>query len=232
MLWASGMDPLGCGDLLDLCCDPVRRRWFLLVRAMEHLSLEDAVTLAERIEAFLSAGPSEPPVECGAPTPQSEQEVIAPSAPAAPLVTSPVASARAQDDKVPPTPLADRVELLSRLAEGASDADIIAEFGLTKRQIVGLRLQMGHMTGDGASAEEVVRFLRQQGDVVTGQAQDGFLVNGRLRLTYDDLVGRANHIRARHGKMLFTADRRNSDEIVANRERSIRTRPPVSPRDR
>ena len=226
------MDPLGCGDLLDLCCDPVRRRWFLLVRAMEHLSLEDAVTLAERIEAFLSAGPSEPPVECGAPTPQSEQEVIAPSAPAAPLVTSPVASARAQDDKVPPTPLADRVELLSRLAEGASDADIIAEFGLTKRHMVGLRLRMGHMTGDGASAEEVVRFLRQQGDVVTGQAQDGFLVNGRFRLTYDDLVGRANRIRARHGKMLFTADRRNSDEIVANRERSIRTRPPVSPRDR
>ncbi len=231
MLWASGMDPLGCGDLLDLCCDPVRRRWFLLVRAMEHLPLEDAVTLAERIEAFLSAGRSEPPVE-GAPTPQTEKELIAPSAPAAPLVTSPVASARAQDDKVPPTPLADRVELLSRLAEGASDADIIAEFGLTKRQIVGLRLQMGHMTGDGASAEEVVRFLRQQGDVVTGQAQDGFLVNGRFRLTYDDLVGRANRIRARHGKMLFTADRRNSDEIVANRERSIRTRPPVSPRDR
>jgi hypothetical protein len=226
------MDPLRCGDLLDLCGDPVRRRWFLLVRAMEHLPLEDAATLAERIEAFLSAGRSEPPVKRGAPTSRSEQEVIAPSAPAAPPVTSPVASARAQDDNVPPPPLADKPELLSRLAEGASDADIIAEFGLTKRQLVGFRLQMGNITGDRASAEEVVRFLRQQGDVVTGQARDGFLVNGRFRLTYDDLVERANRIRARHGKKLFTADRRNSDEIVANRERSIRKRPPVSPGDR
>jgi hypothetical protein len=52
--------------------------------------------------------------------------------------------------------------------------------------------------------EEVVRFLRQQDDVVVRQNDREFLVNGRFRLDAAQLVERANRMRARHGKPAFS----------------------------
>jgi hypothetical protein len=46
-------------------------------------------------------------------------------------------------------------------------------------------------------ADEVVRFLRQRDDVVVQTGDGAFMVNGRFRETLEELVERANRIRAR-----------------------------------
>jgi hypothetical protein len=45
--------------------------------------------------------------------------------------------------------------------------------------------------------------LRQQDDVVVAQEKGEFLVNGRFRMRLEELVTRANRIRARQGKSKF-----------------------------
>ncbi len=56
-----------------------------------------------------------------------------------------------------------------------------------------------------ASAEEIVRYLRQQDDVVVPQDEGQFLVNGRFRLGLAELISRANRMRNRQGKPEFSA---------------------------
>jgi hypothetical protein len=55
------------------------------------------------------------------------------------------------------------------------------------------------------SVDDVVRYLRQQDDVVVAQGDGEFLVNARFRLSLTELVGRANRMRARQGKPEFGA---------------------------
>jgi len=61
--------------------------------------------------------------------------------------------------------------------------------------------------------DEVVRYLRQQHDVVVADGLGMFLVNGRFRLDVDQLQHRANRMRQRQRKPEFqigerlTADR-------------------------
>ncbi len=50
---------------------------------------------------------------------------------------------------------------------------------------------------------EVVRYLRQQDDVVVHQGNGMFLVNGRFHLRTSELVDKANRIRQRQNKPLF-----------------------------
>jgi len=54
-----------------------------------------------------------------------------------------------------------------------------------------------------AIPENIVRFLRQQDDIVVPQADGAFLVNGRFRLALPELVSRANKMRRRQGKPEF-----------------------------
>lgn len=52
--------------------------------------------------------------------------------------------------------------------------------------------------------DDVVRFLRQEGDIVVRAGEHQFLVNGRFRLCLEEMTERANRMRARQGKQLFT----------------------------
>jgi DNA-binding NarL/FixJ family response regulator len=54
---------------------------------------------------------------------------------------------------------------------------------------------------------EVVRYLRQQDDVVVHQGNGVFLVNGRFRFETSELVDKANRIRQRQNKPLFIQER-------------------------
>jgi len=51
--------------------------------------------------------------------------------------------------------------------------------------------------------DEVVRYLRQQDDVVVPQGPGEFLLNGRFRMETTELVSRANRMRSRQGKPAF-----------------------------
>jgi hypothetical protein len=54
-----------------------------------------------------------------------------------------------------------------------------------------------------ATQEEVVRYLRQQDDVVVPQGDGAFLDNSGFRLLFAELVNRANRMRVRQGKPHF-----------------------------
>lgn len=54
-----------------------------------------------------------------------------------------------------------------------------------------------------ARADDVVRYLRQQDDVVFPAGDGAYLVNARFRETLEQLVTRANRIRARRGLASF-----------------------------
>jgi hypothetical protein len=54
-----------------------------------------------------------------------------------------------------------------------------------------------------AGQEEIVRYLRQRDDVVVPDGANAFLVNGRFRLNFDEILARANKMRERQGKPLF-----------------------------
>jgi hypothetical protein len=117
-------------------------------------------------------------------------------------------------------PAEHRDRLLDRLAQGAKNAELAAEFGVSLRQVQGLRMgcareiarhrdQVGkesartEPTSLPSSVEEIVRYLRQQDEVVVAQPNGDFLLNGRFNLTLADLLARANRMRARQHKPSF-----------------------------
>ena len=109
--------------------------------------------------------------------------------------------------------------LITRLAEGAKNAQLATQFSLSPKQVQGVRIgcareiaKRREQTGASArpsesdftfSIEEVVRYLRQQDDVVVAQENGEFLVNGRFHMAVSDLVGRANRMRSRQRKPVF-----------------------------
>ncbi len=112
-----------------------------------------------------------------------------------------------------------RVELLERAAKGANNAELAAEFGLKPRQVQGLRMVAARTkrastapvtrapvtpaSAISATADEVVRYLRQRDDVVVPESSGTYLVNGRFRLDLAELVAKANRARDRENKPLF-----------------------------
>ena len=107
---------------------------------------------------------------------------------------------------------AERDRLLDRLAQGARNAELSGEFGLTPKQVQGVRMGCAReiarrrerlsepvpaqIAMPEASIEEVVRFLRQQDDVVVPQENGTFLVNGRFQMSLSELAVRANRIQS------------------------------------
>src|SRR5438874_2175222 len=59
------------------------------------------------------------------------------------------------------------------------------------------------VTTPTSSIDEIVRYLRQQDDVVVPQEDDGYLVNGRFRMSAAELTLRANRMRYRQGRPAF-----------------------------
>src|SRR5438874_12928850 len=103
--------------------------------------------------------------------------------------------------------------------QAAKNAEVAAEFGMSLRQVQGLRMgcareiarrrdQLGNgsalePTSLATSVEEIVRYLRQQDEVVVLQPNGDFLLNGRFNLTLADLLARANRMRGRQHKPSF-----------------------------
>jgi DNA-binding CsgD family transcriptional regulator len=111
-----------------------------------------------------------------------------------------------------------RQELMIRMAKGASNAELAGEYGISPRQVQGIRMIAARTKGKrpqvstaapgpaapaAAGLDEVVRYLRQQDDVVVPQGPGEFLLNGRFRMDTIELVSRANRMRSRQGKPAF-----------------------------
>ena len=207
---------------------PVSRRLWLLSEALRSVPLDRAIELARAADHFIVAGPL-------------VTTSIAPAAPEAGRVNEPHRSDTATPDasraKAPgmksPAGLLltpeQRDQLLNRLAEGATNGALAAEFSITPRQVQGVRMGAAREIArrarartepaeraapaptepaDAAAAvytspEDVIRYLRQQDDVVVPQEDGSFLVNARFPLGLAELVARANRMRARQSKPEF-----------------------------
>jgi DNA-binding CsgD family transcriptional regulator len=219
----------GQSELLDRLGDAATRRCWLLVKAVESLPLDRALELARDAEAFVTglsletrpldarsaANPAAAPGSaCGV---QSRDEIS---------LSAPANSTSPKRDSLA-LPAEKREKLLERLAAGCTNVELAAEFDITPRQVQGLRIssfakRQRSISQIEASIQEnnftittkttndylrhlneIVKYLRQQDDIVVRQADGVFLVNGRFRMSLTELTDRANRMRRRQGKPEF-----------------------------
>jgi DNA-binding Xre family transcriptional regulator len=190
--------------------DIPHRRWWLLCKALECSPLKDALELARAADEFLTDAPPGIPLN-----PPDEARALGRS-------DEPACREEARQSGHTGLSLSatDREELLDLLARGAKNAELAHRFGLTSRQVQGIRMgsarriskrrQEAAIQQDAevseslpAFVDDVVRFIRQQDDVVVPHGNGEFLINGRFRLGIAELVDRANRIRVRQGKPKF-----------------------------
>jgi hypothetical protein len=231
-----------CGDLGAFLKDARYRRSWLLIKASNCATLDRALHLAKSCEEFISSTAGERCSDLAV----LQENVAASQGSEQKSQTAPDASGTPDE---PTTPKAtrsnlsapEREGLLRRLAEGAQNAELATELGLSPKQVQGIRMGcareirrrrerreiesgISHAATITASIDDVVRYLRQQDDVVVPQEDGIFLVNARFRLPGADLVTRANRMRVRQRKPEFELHGRSPmavDAIVsANAHRS------------
>jgi hypothetical protein len=133
-------------------------------------------------------------------------------------------------------------QILEAINAGATNRELADRFGLTMRQANGMRIGLGRRkprtsaasepAGDGVdrpergepelgrkdapaeTIEDVVRFLRQLGDVVV-RSGDNYLINSRHVVTPAELVERANRKRVDRGRRPFSVDSRGDRPSAA-----------------
>jgi hypothetical protein len=207
----------------ELLGEPERRRCWLLWKALECSPLDQAIDLARAADQFVTDAPaagrvgdaSIQPIPASLPQPSSEL-----TRPSLDVTSSPETPASQKRSRLA-LPLERREQLLQRLAQGARNAELASEFGLSKQQVQGIRMGSARQikkrlhtvdeqeqglqpTSDlSASVDEIVRYLRQQDDVVVRQDGGEFLVNARDKLPLEGLISRANRMRTRQGKPEF-----------------------------
>jgi DNA-binding CsgD family transcriptional regulator len=205
-------------ELPKIADEPTTRRLWLLSKALKSVPLDRAIELARTADEFLTAGQMvQRTIDVTERKPASKGEPVQAAQHPTPEAPS------TQEPKARQTGLAlslePREQLLDRLAVGATNAELAREFGLGARQVQGIRMGAAREIANRrnrqskplvpraedtpASPEEVVRYLRQQDDVVVPQDEGEFLVNGRFRLTLAELLSRANRMRSRQGKPEF-----------------------------
>ena len=202
-------EPIG----LPLPRTAMERRIWLLSEALRSGPLDQALELARRAELFIT-GP-EPETESDA-SPEGISPDKAAEAAASPenrVVERPAEAA----SKLALSP-EQRNKLLNRLVQGARNTELAAEFGILPKQVQGIRMGSAREIAkrrtaeagpipvsqrEAGSADDVVRYLRQQDDTVVPDGNDVFVVNGRFRLKLEELVDRANKMRRRQGKPEF-----------------------------
>src|SRR5207248_10300741 len=208
-------------DPIRLLDNPPARRLWLLQEAMRSVPFDRAIELARMAEVFVAGSAADASTRRAAipaTTPSENPELaekVASTGAALP------ADRRAQRGGLDLSNER-RDRLLDRLAEGARNVELAAEFGISAKQVQGLRMgcareiarrraaladqssnQDDQDSTAATSIEEIVRYLRQQDDVVVPQEAGGYMVNGRFRMSAAELMARANRMRSRQRKPAF-----------------------------
>ena len=201
-------------ELATVFTEPVLRRCWLLNKALESAPLDEALRLARAADEFLSVNqanaqalPNEPASPDSSST--SPNQAAQPAS-ALPIAASPGDQAEQGAGPISATDhvayAADIVESPSPMEndthEDASNRSGIEEAG-TEPEDSGPQAAMTSGLAVLAGMEDIVRFLRQQDDVVVSAGTATYLVNGRFQLNSKELLDRANKIRDRQGKPQF-----------------------------
>jgi hypothetical protein len=214
--------PLELNRLMD---SPAARRLWMLYNALGSLPFDRAIEMARAAEAFVvGMEPDNSVAETVAngaqPHPDGREtieEIQAALRSNVSVGTEPAATKRhalALSEE-------QRVRLLARLAEGAKNSELAAEFDLTAKQVQGFRMGCAREIAERrvryatdaafvdqepantTPVEEIIRYLRQQDDVVVPQEDGSYLVNARFRMSPSELTNRANRMRTRQRKPVF-----------------------------
>jgi len=210
-------------DLSALAKDASHRRIWFLSKALESEPFDRALELARAADEFVAGMPSEEPTHSGEALTETST-TMGQEKPVSELEGAPDTAKRSQTT-TPRAQLSNehRERLIDRLVAGAKNSEIATELGLSSKQVQGFRmgsareiasrrerLQQQH-SSEAASADEVIRYLRQQDDVVVPQGNE-YLVNGRFQLSLPGLIERANKMRDRQGKPHFKGGAPNGAE--------------------
>jgi hypothetical protein len=210
-------------ELESIFAEPELRRCWLLSKALESASLDEALRLARAAEGFLGAGqPSALPHERGHENGHALTErLLSGPPPVQPLVgfpMTPFPRDRADEQWILPSVelevgAASAMDHIGELAgtlgnagvgghrpdEEVAHEDDVEDEPADSAPQVSITSDLAVLAG----MEDVVRYLRQQDDVVVSAGTDVYLVNGRFQLSSAELFVRANKIRRRHGKPQF-----------------------------
>jgi len=210
-------------EVTGLLENPPARRLLLLLKAVQDAPFDRAIELARIAEVFVTG--SQELLDVSVPLPntashevEENSEDICNSLSNSVLAKEPVSADRSSVA----LSIDQRERLLMRFAGGARNAELATEFGLSPKQVQGIRMgcareiakrrdQLSKTVAEAeqndvvapVSVDDIVRYLRQQDDVVVPQENGDFLVNGRFHMPFADLVGRANRMRERQGKPKF-----------------------------
>ena len=201
----------------------VERRSWLLYEALRSATLDEAIELACKADAFIMGTPAKE---------EQARRVVGPEPHEQPIGNQAQNEPQRKQQSNPKGRLSlsadQRDRMLDRLAAGMKNADIAEEFGISPQQVQGVRIgsareiavrrQRSHNAPtpeitSTASVQEVIRYLRQQDDVVVPQEDGHYLVNGRFRMGPDELVDRANRMRSRQGKPEFNSGSHSSGSV-------------------
>jgi hypothetical protein len=210
-------------DIHELIRDPAARRLWLLYNSAKFLPFGDALELARAADRFVSASiPESPAAEASsaAMQPNMRNPMVEANAADIPDGTDAAAHKLTTARNAPVLSGDQRDRLLTCLAEGAKNAELAVEFGVSPKQVQGFRIGCAREiarrrayakngfenkpeAAPTAIIDDIVRYLRQRDDVVVPQEDGGYLVNGRFRMTASELVVRANRMRTREKKPTF-----------------------------
>lgn len=190
-------------DLTEIFSQPVLRRCWLLNKALENASFDEALKLAQVADEFLCADKLEASASIPTkPVVRSSQgphyASLLESALSLPLERESNHHLHPTDivrDAAETIVVERRPSLEGPLEEPSNNPggnrEIASQVAVEDSLLV------------LANQEEIVRYLRQRNDVVVPDGANVFLVNGRFRLNIYEMLARANKMRERQGKPLF-----------------------------
>jgi hypothetical protein len=128
-------------ELNELIANPAARRLWLLHRALQHLPFGEAIELACAAEAFITGSPANEYLS-GARVDDGASEVSERPAQLSEQISSDGSDEHLTVPKRARLELSaeHRERLLDRLAQGAKNAELAAEFGVSSKQVQGLRI--------------------------------------------------------------------------------------------
>jgi hypothetical protein len=206
-----------------------RRRCWLLYKALECAPLDKAIDLARAADEFIVgahcesreiASRLEPEIVSPPQVSESQAQSFADGVSSSNGAAPSNSAAGPTQTAAPKVAAEVRQQLIDRIASGGKNADLAAEFGLAPKQVQGIRIgcarEIARKAHDKerpaapaqsrtlpAIADDVIRYLRQEHDVVVPQGNNEFLVNARFRMSLAELINRANRMRVRQGKLEF-----------------------------
>jgi hypothetical protein len=196
-------------ELATVFTEPVSRRCWLLSKALENASLDEALRLARAADEFLcvdqanaQASSNGQPLQEWPLGGSSSTPNHGPQSAGLPIAASPRdKTGKGADHTYATDHVTDLIDSLKNAgaAENGTDDDASSDEARDEPRADESQVAMTSDLAVLAGMDDIVRYLRQQDDVVVSAGTGAYVVNGRFHLNSQELLARANKIRQRRG---------------------------------